>query len=113
LPTAPKCKLRPTPQDPICAFKATPGDVTLEIKEVDGGGFIDFETATYAGKAIPGTPSKKITVPIVAGQNDLILVYSFTKPDNGHGELHEVCDQNTFLDTIRAASKVVAYTICA
>jgi hypothetical protein len=114
VPTDTKCKLQRTPEDPNCAFKATSGaSVTLEIKELDGGGFIDFQAATYGGNAITGTPGKKITFTIIAGQNDLIVVYSFSKPDDGHGELHEVCDQNTFLGTIRATSKTVAYTICA
>ena len=114
MPTKTKCKLQPTPEDPKCAFKATPdASVTLEIKEVDGGGLIDFQAATYGGNAIAGTPGKKITFTIIAGQNDLIVAYSFSKPEGGRGELHEVCDQNTFLGTIRATSKTVAYTICA
>lgn len=114
MPTDTKCKLQPTPADPTCAFNAAPGaSVTLAIKEVDGGGFIDFETATYGGKDISGTPGKTITFTTISGQNDLVVVYSFSRPDDGHGELHEVCDQNTFLGAIRAAAKAVAYTICA
>jgi len=114
MPTDTKCKLQPTPESPICAWKATSGaTVTIQIKELDGGGFIDFETASYAGNAIPGTPGKTISFAVAAGKNDLILVYTFSRPDDGHGELREVCDQNTFLATIRAASKAVVFTICA
>ena len=114
MPTNTKCKLQPTPANPKCDFKTAAKDsVTLEIKEVPDGGFIDFETARYAGKDIPGTPGKTITFVVVAGSNNLELVYLFSRPGDGHGELHEVCAQNTFLDTIRAANKAVAYTICA
>jgi len=100
---------------PDCDFKATAGDsVTIQIQEVPGGGFIDFEQGSkYAGQDIPGTPSKTITFQIVAGSNQLELVYLFSQPDNGHGELHESCDQNPFLAFVRAANKTVAFTICS
>jgi hypothetical protein len=115
MPNTTTCKLLPTPGNSACDFKATAGDsVTLEVKEVTGGGLIDFEVGTkYAGKEIPGTPGKTITFTVVAGSNDLVLIYLFSRPSDGHGELHEVCAQNPFLDYARASNKSPTYTICA
>jgi subtilase family serine protease len=108
------CKLTVV-HGPDCDFQATAGqNVTLQILEVPGGGLIDFDAGTkYAGQDVPGTPSKTITFTIAAGSNDLEIVYLFSQPDNGRGELHESCDRNPFLDFIRAASKTPVYTICA
>jgi hypothetical protein len=108
------CKLTPV-TDPLCDFRAHAGDsVTLEVVEAPEGGLIDFAAGTkYAGKDIPGTPSRTITFKIAAGSNNLEIVYLFSQPDTGHGELHEACDADQFLAYIRAANKTVAYTICA
>jgi hypothetical protein len=62
---------------------------------------------------IPGTPAKSITFTLAAGSHDLEVVYTFTDPVAGRGELREACDANTFLKEVRAANKAVAYTICA
>ena len=108
------CKLTVV-NGPGCDFQATAGqNVTFQIEEVPGGGLIDFEEGTkYAGQNIAGTPSKMISFTIVAGSNDLEIVLLFSQPDNGHGKLHECCDQNRFLAFIRAANKTPVYTICA
>jgi hypothetical protein len=105
------CKIIPTPGDAACPFHATPGPVTLEVK--DEVGSVLFLKATCNGVEIPGTPSKQITIKIVAGKNDLDVIYTFSDTDNGEGRLHEVCDQNTFLQKVHARIPAVRYTICA
>jgi len=108
----PNCKITLHPEDPGCPFKATAGDnITLEVKDVAGS--VKFLTAEYNNTPIPGTPSKQITFTVVAGSHDLDVVYTFTDTENGEGELHEVCDGNTFLRRVHADNPAVAYTICA
>ena len=106
------CRLRPTPEDPKCPFKAKAGDVvTLEVKDVAGS--VDFLLAQYDGADIPGTPSKQIQFTVKAGTKNLDVVYVFTDTAKGEGELHEVCSANTFLATVHAINPPVRYVICA
>jgi hypothetical protein len=106
------CQFTPTPTNPNCSFRGTAGtQVTVEVKDIAGS--VDFATAKYNGTDIPGTPAKSITFTLAAGSHDLEVVYTFTDPVAGRGELREVCDANTFLKEVRAANKAVAYTICA
>jgi len=107
----PTCKITPTPSDPVCPFHATPGPVTLAVKDVVGA--VMFLTAEYNGSPVPGTPSKQITFTIIPGSRSLDVVYSFNDTENGEGELHEVCDQDTLLDRVHADNPAVRYTICA
>lgn len=107
----PNCRISPNPGDPACPFRAVPGPVTLEVKDVVGS--VKFLAAIYNGTPVAGTPSKQITFTVVAGSHDLDVVYTFSDTDNGEGELHEVCDQNTFLRKVHADHPPVAYTICA
>jgi hypothetical protein len=105
------CNITPNPGDLACPFQATPGQVTLEVKDVVGS--VEFLTAKYNGASIPGTPAKQITFTVVSGSHDLDVVYTFTDTVNGEGELHEVCDKNTFLRRVHASNAAVGYTICA
>jgi hypothetical protein len=110
-PVVPPCKIKPTPADPACPFHAATGPVTLEVTDVVGA--VMFLKATYDGIEIPGTPSKRITFPIKAGQKNLDVVYVFTDTVKGQGELHEVCAANTFLGDCLAGTPAVRYVICA
>jgi len=106
----PKCRIIPTPRDPACPFHATPGPVTLAVKDVVGA--VMLQRAECNGSPVPGTPSKQITFTVVSGRTNLDVVYSFIDTENGEGELHEVCDGNTLLDRVHADKAAVRYTIC-
>lgn len=105
------CLLRPTPLDPQCEFRATPGTLTLTIEDVVGA--VLFTSAAYDGVAILPMPSKTIMFTIVAGQKNLDVVYAFSDPAGGAGVLKEVCADNTVLISVRASDPAVQYHLCA
>jgi hypothetical protein len=105
------CRLKPTPQDPNCAFKGAVGDVTLKVTGIIGT--IDFVKAKYNGTEISGLPSSQIKFTIVAGESDLDVVYGFSDTKKGAGTLNEVCGNETFLGNVNANTPAVEYHICA
>jgi hypothetical protein len=104
------CKLDPV-NTAACDWKATPGQVTLELKSVKGN--VAFEPkSTYSGGPITFDSSTRISFTIVAGKSMLDIAYVFSDTTNGAGTLHEVCDTNTILDDVNAATPGVQYNIC-
>lgn len=110
-PSTTPCNLQPTPLDPTCDFKGSPGSVTLTVE--DRVGTVLFATATYDGQHIVPTPAKTITFTLVAGLKDLDVVYGFSDPAGGIGVLKEVCSGSTALIGVRANNPAVSYHICA
>jgi hypothetical protein len=94
----------------VCDFKAKTGSVSLTLKNIVGT--VVFQAASYNGVAIPGTPAAQITFSVVAGQNDLDVVYDFSDAANGKAELHESCTANTFLADVDAGNPGPRYVIC-
>src|SRR5437870_2913155 len=93
-----KCLLKPTPQDPNCAFKGMPGQVTLKVTGIVGT--IEFVSGKYNGNDISGLPASQIKFTIVAGESDLDVVYGFSDAKKGAGTLNEVCGNGTFLGNV-------------
>lgn len=106
----PNCCLTKTPSDPSCDFKSGPCQLTLVI--VDKTGTVKFETVKVNGSAVSGLPSKTAIVQLPKGRNTLDIVYVFSDPENGAGELHEQCDGSPLLDRIDAGNVAVEYIIC-
>jgi hypothetical protein len=104
------CRLTPTVTDPQCDFSGSPGKVTLSV--VGTKGSVQFETAKLNGKDVPDPPSAQIAVTLTGGENTLDIVYAFSDPVHGRGNLREVCDGNPVLDAVRANNPAVRYVIC-
>lgn len=105
------CKLTPSPDDPVCSFRAKTGPVTLNVQGTIGS--VMFLKAEYDGKAISNLPNSQIQFTIVAGRKNLDVVYVFSDPDNGAGTLSEVCTPGGRLKDIKADNPAVRYIICA
>jgi len=106
-----KCRLKTAPADPNCAFKGTPGKVSLKVTGT--AGTVEFIKAEHRGTAIVGLPASEITFTIVKGESDLDVVYGFSDPQGGSGELTEICDDETLLGFVDANTPAVRYRICA
>ncbi|PYP85057.1 MAG: hypothetical protein DMG65_21465 [Candidatus Angelobacter sp. Gp1-AA117] len=105
------CKLIPSPEDPVCSFKAKTGPVTLKVDGTIGS--VMIIKAEYDGKAIPNLPSSQIQFTVVAGRKNLDVVYVFSDPENGAGVLSEVCTPGGPLASVTADNPMVRYIICA
>jgi hypothetical protein len=105
------CRLTAAQGDPICDFRSVPGAVTLHIENTKGS--VQFENVRLNGSSVPGTPCSQITITLTKGQNKLDIVYVFSDPVNGKAELHELCKDDTLIDTLSANSPAVRYVICA
>jgi hypothetical protein len=76
------CRLVPTPADPNCDFRATPGSVSLEVKALTGS--VLFLKVKYNGTTIVDTtPTDKISFVIVPGMTNLDVIYVFSDTTNG------------------------------
>jgi hypothetical protein len=103
--------LTPTPLDPTCEFKGTPGTVALTVVGVVGTAV--FASASYDDVAITPMPSSTISFAIKTGNRNLDVVYAFSDPANGVAELREECANNTKLMVVRATDPAQRYRICA
>ncbi len=105
------CRSTPVVGDPTCDISTSAGPLTLAV--VGTTGSIRFQKVTYDGSDVPGTPVDQITLQIKPGKTKLVIVYSFSDPDNGAGELREVCATHNVLDSIDAGNPAEEYNICA
>ena len=105
------CRLSRVLGDPQCDFSATPGTITLKV--IGTTGSVEFLVVKVNGVALPGTPASQLDIKIASGKNKIDVVYTFSDPVNGAGELHEVCKGNTLLDQPQANNPAVRYKVCA
>ena len=104
------CQLTPTPADPSVDFRAKPGE-RIVLESNGQVGTIVFNKAEYAGSAVKGVGTSRITFTIVAGKKNLDVVYALTDPENGKGSLDEACDGQQFRKFILASAPTQRYRI--
>ncbi len=104
------CCLVPIDGDPRCDFRGTAGKVTLAVRGTRG--VVQFASVRVNGKDLLNAPAPQVDVTLVVGENKIDVVYVFSDPVNGTGELHEVCAKDTLLDTVQANNPAVRYVVC-
>jgi len=105
------CHLTRVHGDPLCTFKATPGQVTLQANATAGS--VQFIDAMYNGERLGPLPSTRITFTIVAGRTALDVTYVFSDAQNGAGTLSELCDSHSALIDVDVQDNPCKYHICA